>query len=338
MTLTLDEVRSQFELFAEVECGDEAPLYRAITRGTAGDDGLLTLANEGREGVRRANLLLAAVHYLVLKRPDTRLAAIYRDGLVTDDAFPAFQAFAAQRVDEVRELVRTRLVQTNEVNRCSALLPGLAATQAVAGGRSLALIDVGASAGLQLAFDRYRYAYSTEETAGPDGSPVVVACEVRGVNRVPVPESMPDVVSRVGVDMSPVDLGDEDARLWMRALVWPEQKARMARLDAAIEVALEDPPDIRQGDALVAVPELVAAIPEEVVPVIYHSHVMAHMPPDVQRAFVEEVIPALGAARDIAWLACEGSTMVLTTWLGGVQDERLLANRDPHGEWIEWVG
>ncbi len=103
-------------------------------------------------------------------------------------------------------------------------------------------------------------------------------------------------------------------------------------------MARDDPPRVLRGDALAAVPGVVEAVPDDAVPLVYHSHVVAHMPADVRKAFGDELMPGLGGARDIAWLACEGSTMVLTTWLGGVRSERLLANRDPHGEWIEWLG
>ncbi|MCA9844610.1 MAG: DUF2332 domain-containing protein [Dehalococcoidia bacterium] len=336
MPPTLDEVREQFVFFADEECGDRAPMYAAIARGVAGDEHLLALANEGREGVRRANLLLAAVHYLVLREQDAPLARLYREGRPVPGTFDEFRTFAAQHEAELRELVRTRLVQTNEVSRCSALLPGLNAAQAAMGGRPLALIDVGASAGLHLLFDRYRYTYSPGGTTGPVDSPVEISCEVRGTVIPPV-IGLPHLSSRAGIDMAPVDVGDDDAVLWLRALVWPEKQARMERLEAALSLARRAPPAVSEGDALALLPKLVEEIDREAVPAIYHSHVLAHMPEGVRRTFTGTVLPGLGASRDLAWLACEGSTMELTTWVAGVREGRRLAKRDPHGEWIEWL-
>lgn len=337
MPPTLAEVRAQFEYFADVECGERAPLYAMLARSIADDEGLLALANEGREGVRRANLLLAAVHYLVLKHPEEPLAAIYRRGEADQGAPGVLRELVQRRREDVAELVRTRLVQTNEVNRCSALLPGLQAAQAAMGGRPLGLIDIGASAGLHLLFDHYQYRYSTGEQTGPPESPVTISCEVRGAGAVPAGVPMPAVATRVGVDMAPVDVTGADARLWLRALVWPEEPERMARLEAALSLAAAWPPEVRRGDALEALPGMVAEVEAGVVPVVHHSHVLAHMPGPARSRFTQELLPALGQQRDLAWLACEGSTMVLTTWRGGVQSETLLANRDPHGSWIEWL-
>jgi hypothetical protein len=283
--------------------------------------------------------LLAAVNYLVLKNPASRFADLYAAAVPVGDAFEVFRAFVSEHEPEVRELVRTRHVQTNEVNRCSALLPGLQVTEAAMGGRPLALIDVGSSAGLQLLFDQYRYVYSNGLTAGPEESSVGIRAEVvsRAGKTLPLRPEMPKIASRVGLDMAPVDVMDDDACLWLLALVWPEEKDRSGRLEAALTIAREQQPVVLKGDAITDLPRLVQEASADVVPVIHHSHVLTHMPPHVRAAFETAVVPGLGATRDVAWLACEGSTMVLTTWLGGVREETLLAQRDPHGAWIEWI-
>ena len=192
------------------------------------------------------------------------------------------------------------------------------------------------AAGLHLLFDRYRYTYSPGGTTGPVDSPVEISCEVRGTVIPPV-IGLPHLSSRDGTDMAPVDMGNDDAVLWLRALVWPEEQARMERLEAALSLARRAPPAVSEGDALALLPKLVEEIDREAVPVIYHSHVLAHMPEGVRRTFTGTVLPGLGASRDLAWLACEGSTMELTTWVAGVREGRRLAKRDPHGEWIEWL-
>jgi hypothetical protein len=147
---------------------------------------------------------------------------------------------------------------------------------------------------------------------------------------------MPVLASRVGIDLHPVQLDDADGLRWLRALIWPEHTERRQRFEAAVAVALREPPPLVVGDALEVLPRLVREVPEGVVPLVHHAHAMAHMPPEVRTAFAEELLPVLGAERDMLWLACEGHEMRLTSFLGGVRTDRMLAHRDMHGAWIEW--
>ena len=145
----------------------------------------------------------------------------------------------------------SRATQTNEAGRCATLLPSLAQI-AAAGGRPLALIEVGASAGLTLFPDRYGYEYDAGPgspgwlPAGAAGSYPVLGCAVTGP--VPLPAELPQVVWRAGIDLNPLDVRNPDDVAWLEALIWPEQDFRRERLRRAIAVAQADPPLLVAGD------------------------------------------------------------------------------------------
>lgn len=115
--------------------------------------------------------------------------------------------------ERVRELVSTRLVQTNEVRRCALLLPAFVTIAARAGGQSLALVEVGASAGLNLPWGRYAYDYGDGHLRGDPASPVRLDCALAGASRPPLPDSLPRVTWRVGFDLQPIDVWDPGAVL-----------------------------------------------------------------------------------------------------------------------------
>lgn len=156
----LAALAQRFVRFADQECRDYAPLYDRLARGIARDPELLTLAAHARSGQQAPLLLLAAVHALLLGGADHALGTFYpsvvpRAAVPSEDVMPAFRAFCRDYHHALRALVCTGLVQTNEPRRCTVLLPAFATVARLAGDRPLALIEVGASAGLNLLFDRY---------------------------------------------------------------------------------------------------------------------------------------------------------------------------------------
>ena len=170
----LEALAQRFVRFADQECGDYAPLYDRLARGIAGDPELLTLAAHTWSGQQAPLLLLAAVHSLLLGGVDHALGAFYpsvthRAAVPPGDPMPAFRAFCRDYRNALLDLVSTGLVQTNEPRRCTVLLPAFATVARLAGGRPLALIEIGASAGLNLLFDRYGYDYGAGWSVGIPG-------------------------------------------------------------------------------------------------------------------------------------------------------------------------
>ncbi len=142
-------------------------------------------------------------------------------------------------------------------------------------GEPLNLIEIGPSAGLNVIWDRYGVRYrrgeETFEIGGPDRA-LVTDVELRG-DKIPPLGNAPRVASRVGLELNPVDLGDPDARDWLKALVWPEHRARFQRLDAALSAYGKARPEIRVGDALALLPDALRDAPEHEPVCVYHTYV-----------------------------------------------------------------
>ena len=324
-----------------------SPLYGRLLRGVADDPDLLALAEAARRDQPTGLLLLAAVHFLLLRDEEPRppLAAYYPSvvgaATPTGDPVPALRSFCLLHQEEIRELIAEWRVQTNEVGRSACLLPAFTLASRMAHGRPLALMEVGASAGLNLLFDRYAYDYGDGVVRGEAGSSVRISCSLRGASRPPLPEALPRVASRVGVDLHPVDVRDPDARLWQRALVWPEHMARAETLRRALEVAQGTPPPVEPGDALTVLPGLLKAVPEEAVPCVFHTHAIYQFAPD-DREQMDILLAELSTPRDLLLrVAMEPSdaghsVLSLYTYRRGRQEKRRLATCDYHGRWLAW--
>lgn len=347
----LDALAQRILRFADQECGTYAPLYDRLARGIAGDADLLALAAQARPGQQVPLGLLAAVHALLLGGADHALGAWYpsvrlQAALPTADPFPAFQSFCQEHRDTVRALVSKGLVQTNEPRRCAALLPAFASVARLAGGRPLALIDVGASAGLNLLFDRYGYDYGAGRRVGDTAAPIQFACTVRGAIPPPLPAVLPQVVTRIGIDLHPIRADDLQATRWLRALVWPEHVERAAILQQALTLARDASLTLLTGDALTVLPQAVAMAPVDAALCVFHIATLGHFPLDARERF-RTLIVELAHQRDLFWLSSEGIglgaqrrqgeyAMRLTMFQRRRQTERLLAYQHPHGAWLEW--
>jgi hypothetical protein len=299
-------------------------------------------------------LLLAAVHSLVLAEPDAELAAWYPTVSVaprTDDAFAAFARFCGEHDDELRTIIATHSTQTNEIGRCAAFVPALASLGAEVG--ELALVDVGTSAGLNLALDRYRYEYDGDRdgrAVGP-ASPVTLRAGVRG--DPPIPDDLPTIADRIGIDRAPIDLDDPERVRWLMACVWPDQRDRFERLHGAIELARAHPAPIVTGDAVTQVAAAVQRVAGGGHPTVVTSWVLNYLTPTERSAFVAE-LDRIGGDRDLSWLLFESPGMchgiafpdairesfrthlVLARWRDGRFDATPLAECHPHGYWLHW--
>ena len=326
-----------------------SPFYSSLNRRIADRPDIVELLSAAPVEQQLPVLLLAAVHSLVLAEPDLELAAWYPTTARaprTSDAFPAFARLCHDRADEIRQIVGTRSVQTNEVGRCAFLLPALGLIEAEAG--PLALVDVGTSAGLNLQLDRFEYRYSPGGRVGGP-SPVVLECGIRG--EVPIPRSVPTIASRIGIDRSPLDAGDPQHARWLLACVWPDQADRFHRLAAAIEVAAANPVTVRHGDAVRDVRAAVTAQAKTAHPVVINSWVLNYLPERARRDYVAELDGA-GQEHDLTWIAAESPAMcvglpypdhligldrtvvLLVRWRRGIRTVAHLATAHPHGYWM----
>lgn len=225
--------------------------------------------------------------------------------------------------------------QTNEVGRAAVLMAGLLVI-ANRFDQPLRLLELGASAGLNLNLDRYGYELGGLKTGEP-ASPVQLRPEWRGP---PPPDSTVSIVSRAGVDLKPMPFAD--ARRRLPAYVWADQAERLARLDAALALAAAAPPDVDQGDAADWLESRLAPAPG-IVRVVLHSVAFHYFPKDRQAritAMMEQAGASATASAPLAWLryeeeAGEGRfSLRLRTWPGG---EEQLAWTHPHGKSVEWL-
>jgi hypothetical protein len=335
-----------------VACRGRSPLYARLSLAIADDPSvgrLLDLAPTRPLG--HPTLLFAAVHDLLLAGvADPDLAPHYPSlggGPAPDrDPWPAFRAFCATHRDQLEERIRTRRTQTNEVGRATPLLLALIAVQTEVD-RPLAWIDLGTSAGLTLRLDRYHHDLGGGRRLGDAASPVRLCCRVAG----PVPASvLPRIAWRHGLDAAPVDVADPVARRWLEACVWPEQTDRLARLRAALGVAVAAPVPIVPGDAVVDLPRLAAAAPADAHLVISHTWVLAYLSADA-RAALDGALDDLGAHRDLDRIGMEAAGVLPGTthaepsapsllgrsrWRSGRRADRILAEVDDHGRWVRW--
>ena len=302
------------------EAHGRSAAYEALAESVAGDGMVLGFLGTLPEAKRQPNLLFAAARYVLGEPADIEALR----GLVGRDAAGLAAVMLARRT------------QTNEPARCATLLPALALA-GLAG--PLALIEVGASAGLTLLVDRYSYDFDGRAIRGSDPEAPVLRCAVRGP--VPVPATVPDIAWRAGLDLNPLDVTSDDDMHWLSCLLWPGEGDREQRLAGAVAAARRDPPTVVRGDLTTDLPALAARAPGGATLVVYHSAVLAYVAEE-DRARFADTVRGLGAV----WLSNEGPGVVpgvsVTAREGApfvlIRDGRTpLALTDPHGTWVDWL-
>lgn len=321
--MTTADVVARYARFACDEAPGRSDLYAQWAAGVAGDEALAAVLARIPANRRQPPLVFAV----------TRLLGAPEGG------YDAWAAWVHDHADEVVAETSSRMLQTNEPQRCAALLPALAGIDA-----PIALLELGASAGLCLYPDRYSYRF---ERAGatialdpPDEpSAVVLRCRLEG----DPPLRLPDVVWRAGLDLRPLDAADAADRAFLEALVWPGETGRAERIRAALDIAASDPALLVRGDAADAdaLHALAAQAPSGARLVVTTPGLLPHIP----RAGRERLLAAVSelAATWVtidppglhdAWHppldAAEWPAFVL-----GV-DGRAVASVDPLGGSVEW--
>jgi len=308
---------TQREVFEEQArlCEGRSPLYAELCRRFAEDPAVVAIF--GGEPEWDAPLrLLGGLHYLVLAGDAS-----------WDDPLEAHAEF-------LREFVREQTVQTNEVQRSWMLLPCFLRAAQLLEAEELDVVELGPSAGLNLVWDGYRYAYGAGEWGPPDA-----ALRLTGEERSRVPAALLDVsvraVRRVGIDLAPIDVTtDEGARL-LQCFVWAGQDERLDRLTRAIEVVRADPPELVRGDFAHELPNVLRERPTLVFQTAafpYTSHeTRAAVRQTLARAAAPLVFVTAGRPRGDE---AQGWGMRLVTYPGG--EREFAGHADFHGAWIDY--
>ncbi|GAB3038126.1 hypothetical protein GCM10027052_16550 [Parafrigoribacterium mesophilum] len=297
-------------------------VYEGWATGVAGDEPVLRLLHELPLARRQPNLIFAVSR--LLGAPEGEYGP-FRDWLVAH--WPA-----------VRQEALRRSTQTNEPGRCAAVLPLLARLPG-----PLALLEVGASAGLCLYPDRYSYRYDAAAPLDPAAGPstVLLECETRG--SVPIPTTLPTIVWRAGIDLAPLDVRNQDDRNWLETLIWPEQHARLARIRLAIDIVSAHSPRIVPGDAVDALATVAAQAPAEARLVVVSCGTLVYLS-RVDRARFVTAVRCTGAH----WISLEGPAVLaeVQARLPAPPDDGMfvlaenaepVAYAAPHGHSIHWL-
>ena len=353
-----DDLAAQFRNFVKLEGRAYSSLYERLSLTIAEDSKLLALLDGAPAQQRQPTLLYAALHDLVLAHPHEDLARWYPTvtGTAVPDAdlAPALRRFCFAYESDIRRLVSTRSTQTNEVRRCAALI--LAFDRIAAAVRCpLGIVELGASAGLNLMFDRFFYDYGALGTVGEVGSPVQIATALRGINCPRLPAAIAPAGRRIGIDLEPVDVHDAAATRWLEACLFADQLDRRDRLRAALDLARTDPPEVRHGDMLALLPAAADDIPESEHLCLVSTWAVHYLAPENRRA-LDALVRKLGERRDLSWVAAEPSAVMadvqeppldpaaphptiltLTTIRSGAWRRSILARTHSHAAWIEWL-
>ncbi|MGH3349061.1 MAG: DUF2332 domain-containing protein [Nocardioides sp.] len=265
-----------------------SPCFHAWASGVADDPEVLGVLRELPIGKQQANLVFAAARWHGLEPgPYEALRE-----LLLGPEWPA-----------VRETILARRTQTNEVARLTALTPALATL----GDEQLALVELGASAGLCLYPDRYDYVWEGAGAMSGSGGPTL---RTTAAGDVPIPAQAPRITARVGVDLNPLDVTDEDDVAWLLTLIWPGHDERRDRLAAAIEVTRAEPPRLLAGDMVDQLDNALAiAAASGGTPVVHHSAAAAYLD-EHDRLRLEERMRTLVAAGRCHWISLEGQRVI----------------------------
>src|SRR5271163_5150473 len=282
MAQALERIAQRYRAFAIDEARGVSEAYEALALGIATAPEILDFIASVPSDRRQPNLFLAAVRSVCgVPENTTHLQLLLR-----------------QEHERIRSVMLSRTTQTNEPARCSVLLPVLARLP-----QPLALLEVGASAGLCLLPDRYGYDYGSKRLAPTDDSAPVFRCAVDGP--VPLPASHPSIVWRKGLDLNPIDLRSEEEMAWLETLVWPGQEARVRGLRAAIEIARREPPEVIRGNLLTDLEPLMATAPKTATLVVFHTAVLAYIPSAEDR----ERFAATVRKANAVWISNEAPSM-----------------------------
>ncbi|WP_281975156.1 DUF2332 domain-containing protein [Halobacillus litoralis] len=338
--LDTNQLKKIFEDFAEIECEGSSLLYKTLALKIAEDEELLNLCSHAQEGQPIPNLLFGSVHYLLLQGKQHHLQAFYpsivAETVQEGDPYPFFQDFCEVYREEIIALLRTKLVQTNEVGRCAYLYPAFCHIHQKTE-KPLSLIEIGSSAGLQLLWDQYSYSYGTGKNYGNENSVVHLTSKVREGSMPDFLAAPPLVKDRVGVDLQISDLTDEEEYLWLKALIWPEHKERLHTFDKAVEQLRIAPPKLIEGDGVAMLSDLAGNSSEDEVLCIFHTHVANQMPETVKTELLQKV-NRIGSKRDVFHIYNNISDRKLhmDSFFNGIKEERTIGDTEGHGKWFDW--
>jgi hypothetical protein len=299
--LDLDDARKRYHFAFAPEDYEDQPFYGALVKAFENDEVALTLLAGVRAEQRNPMLVLATLQLAGLKGHEV-LGPLYdevRHGRLadTDDAVKRVLEVVHTTPDVVQsELWRS--TQTNEPGR-SAVLQAVVSDLAGDGIDTINVVEVGTSAGINLCFDQFPV------KAKDDGNPLTLVCD----DLTPMDRSrpLPEVRQRIGVDPNPLNLSNDDDRMWLKSCLWPEQRRRHERFDAVV-VARANWPEatILKGRAKDRLGDALALCDPHALTVVFNTWVAFYLSPDEQREYFAELTQRC-REENVAWISIESS-------------------------------
>ena len=344
-----DDLAALWRWFGTEQFRGYSPIYERIAAAVADDRDVLELLREAPPAAHFPMVPLAAVRYLLLDGLDHPLGAVYR-GESAADSGPLFIDVCRRHTRPLMEVMATRRTQTNDCGRSALIGPALTWVSRRRPG-PYCLVDVGASAGINLLCDRYLLDYGAHGTTGPIDSSVHVECDVIG-GAPPIAERLPDLGERIGVDLSPVDLTDPSDARWLLACVWPDT-GRADRVEASIRLVQQDPPRLVAGRANEVLPAVFDGLPAATTAIVMTTWAFAYFSTEERPAFVE-LLRAESDRRPVIWISAENVGVVEALGAAGPElathdvlgalffdhdiiGAQPLAHVHGHGNWINWL-
>ena len=314
----------RYRRFASEEARGSSPLYEALSNHVAENPAILRFLAQFPAGLQQPNLFLAAVRHVAGPRsgPEDLSDLVRRRG------------------ESIAETMRNRTTQTNEPGRCAVLLPVLSAISG-----PIALLEVGASAGLCLLPDKYGYDFGRVRLSAPDDTrPIAPVLRCDASANTPLPQRPLSIAWRAGLDLNPLSVDSTDDVAWLETLVWPEQEARLARLRSAVSVAKVVDTGVVRGDLRKGLTNLASRAPAHAKLVVFHTAVLAYVSSQDDRdAFVRSRrdLGATWICNEFPYVYPEIAKKVRESHRKGMfllsVGGQPVAWTAPHGQTIEWM-
>lgn len=324
-----------------------SPLYAHLIHRSADDfeqggpvQELLAPHEHDPRGSALALRMMGAVHRLALQGQVPALARFYPSCGGTAALEPAWQAFhktIAEQMAVLRPLM-DRPVQTNEIGRCGALLGGFLLI-AHRTRLPLRLLEIGASAGLNLQWDEYRYTWPGGAWGNPLSS-IVLNNVFTSVAAPPLAEVT--IADRRGCDPAPLDPSLPECRLTLRSFVWADQLERLRNLEQAMELASRSQLRVERAGAAEWLKTRLAEPAGRVATVLFHSIVWQYISRQERQDLldlIQETGSKATADSPFAWLRMEPGEKTAEVKLAIFPgfEERIIATAGYHRPNTLWL-
>lgn len=340
------KIAAVFKEFARRECQNVSPLYYQLSLDMAEETDLLQLAAQVRKGQPIPNLFYGAIHYLLLQSEIEELTSYYPSiNKSTSPGIPIdlFKDFCQRREEEIVQILRQRIVQTNAINRTAYIMPIVSSL--FPSDVPINLVDIGTSSGLTLNFNNYEYNYGEGRQWG--SSAVKIKSEILA-GHLPSFPSIARVKRKIGIDQNPLDLKEGENGNWLKALIWPDMEERFNRMEAAISAAKTSDVSLHKANQANVFQSIIDTVPKTEGLLVYHTHVLYQFTV-AQRQVFRQMLYEVGQYRDFYYLAVEanrvfdgligdkpGVKIVLTHYQVGKKTTKILGETNGHANWIKW--